>query len=246
MLQALVAMAQTTSTMMKAHSIAAMNRRDRMRFAIPITTGERMHASSPASKTAATICLKTSRFPRRVARTPKTTTRLIASMRFPIRRSSRRRLGPFLLLFALLAVAAIAAGTIYLYQKNAAGPFFARNEAPVPVVAGDGQAVKAEPEAVVDVQEPAENNQSGKQQVSSAPSVPSSAQRKQIYDRILGETTLEEQEKLAPGEEQPLKPPPESQNAGPALETQSDSVSGQALELGTAAVAASPAPWRVS
>ncbi len=144
---------------------------------------------------------------------------------------SRRRLGPSLLLFALLAVAAIGAGTLYLYQRNTAGPLFAKDEAPVPVVAGDGQPVKAEPEAAAEVQEPAENNQPGEQQVSTAPSVPTSAQRKQIYDRILdNETTLEEQEQLAPGEEQPVKPPPENQNAGPSFETQSDSVSGQALD----------------
>ena len=68
---------------------------------------------------------------------------------------SRRRTGPFLLLLALLAVAAIAGGTIYLYQKDPAGASLAKGEAPVPVVAGDGQPVKAEPEAAAETGEPA-------------------------------------------------------------------------------------------
>ncbi len=144
---------------------------------------------------------------------------------------SRRRTGPFLLLLALLAVAAVAGGAIYLYQNDPADALLAEGQAPVPVVAGDGQPVKAEPEAAVETGEPIENKQPGEQQVSSAPASQTSAQRKQIYDRILGETTLEEQEKLAPGVEQPVRPPPsEDANAGPSLETQTDAASGQALD----------------
>ena len=144
---------------------------------------------------------------------------------------SRRRLGPMLLLLSLVAVAAIAGGTIYLYQKNDAGAAVATGAEAVPVVAGDGQPVKAEPEAAAATDEPAESIQPGEQQVSLAPSAQTSAQRKQIYDRILGDTTLEEQEQLAPGEEQPLRPPSEDANSGPSLETQTDAASGQALDV---------------
>ena len=111
----------------------------------------------------------------------------------------RRRMGPFLLLLALLAVAAIAGGTIYLYQRGSAAPLLAKGEDSVPVVAGDGQPVKAEAEAEpeAEAEEPAATKPSS-QQLTSAPSGEASAQRKQIYDRILGETTLEEKEQLAP------------------------------------------------
>jgi hypothetical protein len=138
----------------------------------------------------------------------------------------RRRLGPFLLLLALLAVAVVAIASVYWYHKTGAGPLIAKGEDPLPVVTGDSQPVKAEPEAAAEIDEASPSKPSGEQQVSAVPS----AQRKQIYDRILGETTLEEQEQLAPGEEQPVRPSAEDPAATPSPDTQTNAASGQALD----------------
>jgi cell division septation protein DedD len=120
---------------------------------------------------------------------------------------TRRRTGPFLLIAALLAVGAIAGGLIYFYQKSAIGAQ-AVGEENVPVVAEPSEPVKTDPEQAG----AAEDSVAAPQQQSMAPSpelqAPASqgSQTKQIYDRILGETTLEEQEQIVPSEEQPVAP----------------------------------------
>lgn len=113
----------------------------------------------------------------------------------------RRRTGPLLLITALIAVGAIAGGLIYLYQKSTSS---ASTEANVPVVAEPTEPVKTEPEPATT----AEDSDQATQQQSMAPSpeMQAPSQRKQIYDRILGETTLEEQEQIVPSEEQPVAP----------------------------------------
>jgi cell division septation protein DedD len=120
---------------------------------------------------------------------------------------TRRRTGPFLLIAALLAVGAVAGGLIYFYQKSAIGAQ-AVGEENVPVVTEPSEPVKTDPEQAG----AAEDSVPAPQQQSMAPSpelqAPASqgSQTKQIYDRILGETTLEEQEQIVPSEEQPVAP----------------------------------------
>lgn len=102
----------------------------------------------------------------------------------------RGRSGPIILLLALLAVAAIAGGLIYWYkqQQHAAAP--AAESSDVPVVTSPQEPPKVEPEP-----------EQGQQAVPTTPQG-----RKQIYDRILGEETLEP-ERIVPTEEQPQQAP---------------------------------------
>jgi hypothetical protein len=104
----------------------------------------------------------------------------------------RRRSGPLLLLASLAALAMVSGGAIYLYQQ--AGTSQQSLSAPpvaeasnVPVIAAPEEPAKAEPPAP---QEP---------QQAAAPTT-----RKQIYDRIIGEETLEP-ERIVPTEEAPLR-----------------------------------------
>jgi hypothetical protein len=102
----------------------------------------------------------------------------------------RRRSGPLLLLASLAALAVISGGAIYLYQQGSgqqverAPP--AAAAANVPVIAAPAEPAKADPPA----QEPLQ---------AAAPTT-----RKEIYDRIIGEETLEP-ERIVPTEEAPLR-----------------------------------------
>lgn len=116
----------------------------------------------------------------------------------------RRRTGPLLLLLAFLGVAAIAGTLIYLYQHSGRGSSQADTEGAVPVVAPPQQEAKTPPDANAT---PDENTDTGSSAESTQQSEnPASAQKKQIYDRILGDTTQEEQNQIAPSEEQPVVP----------------------------------------
>ncbi|HKQ95904.1 MAG TPA: hypothetical protein VJS40_09885, partial [Aestuariivirgaceae bacterium] len=117
----------------------------------------------------------------------------------------RRRLGPFLLLGALLVVAAIAAGLIYVYQRS--GGLEASTGA-VPVVSVPEQPVKTVPETGQVTDETLAPESEGEELATPDASTQTPAQKKQIYDRILGDTTQDETNQLAPGEEQPIVPNP--------------------------------------
>lgn len=125
----------------------------------------------------------------------------------------RRQTGPFILLGALLTAGVIAAGLVYFYFYQ--GNNGAQSQAEVPVVAEPEQPVKTEPQADSNAESNAEDAVSVPSQTSTAnapeAAAPASAQKKQIYDRILGETTLEEREQIAPSEEQPVAPDGPSQ-----------------------------------
>jgi hypothetical protein len=124
----------------------------------------------------------------------------------------RRRTGPLLLIGALIAVGAIAGGLIYFYQKSTMSAQTSGDpagEANVPVVAEPAEPVKTEPEPTATAEETVPATQQQSMAPSTEAQVPS--QTKQIYDRILGETTLEEQEQIAPSEEQPVAPEGPSQ-----------------------------------
>ena len=120
-----------------------------------------------------------------------------------VEEEKRRRTGPFLLIAALITVGAIAGGLIYFYQKSTLANQ-AAGEGNVPVVSVPSAPVKTKPEPAAT----AEEDVPATQQQSMAPSaeMPADSQKKQIYDRILGETTLEEQEQVVPSEEQPVAP----------------------------------------
>jgi hypothetical protein len=114
---------------------------------------------------------------------------------------ARRRRGPFILLASLLVVMAIIAGVGWMYyQRSGSGP----SQAEVPVVAEPEQPVKTEPESDSAADEPIAVPT--ETDTANAPATQTPAQKKQIYDRILGETTLEEQEQMAPSQEQPVSP----------------------------------------
>jgi hypothetical protein len=119
----------------------------------------------------------------------------------------RRRTGPILILAALIAMGTLAAG-MFFYRGM---PGTSQTAAPpnVPVVAEPSEPVKTEPpsEATAEDSAPATQQQS----MAPAPEAQTPAQKKQIYDRILGETTLEEQEQVLPSEEQPVPPGGQSQ-----------------------------------
>ncbi len=106
------------------------------------------------------------------------------------REDNRRSSGPWLLLLALLLAAAAAGGGIWLYQtkfKTVAGP--AQTDT-VPVVAAPEGAAKTAAEVPSDAQ----------------PEV-STASKKKIYDRIVGDQEVTE-EQMAPVEGAPLQPEP--------------------------------------
>jgi cell division protein FtsN len=114
----------------------------------------------------------------------------------------RRRTGPFLLIAALAAVGVIAGALIYFYQQSSTDAR-APSGAELPVVAEPSEPVKTAPDpATADTAAPEEEQQSR----ASSPETQVPSQKKQIYDRILGETTLEEQEQVVPSEEQPVTP----------------------------------------
>jgi cell division protein FtsN len=118
----------------------------------------------------------------------------------------RRRTGPFILIAALVAVGATAGGLIYFYQSSLTGQ--ATSAENVPVVDEPSAPVKTEPEsaAAPDDQAPSTEEQSASATAPEIQAPAAAAQKKQIYDRILGETTLEEQEQVVPSEEQPVQP----------------------------------------
>ena len=123
--------------------------------------------------------------------------------------AKRRQTGPFILLGALLTAGLIAAGLIYFYFYQ--GNNGTQSQAEVPVVAEPEQPVKTEPQADSNTEEAISvPSQTSTASVPEA-TAPASAQKKQIYDRILGETTLEEREQIAPSEEQPVAPDGPSQ-----------------------------------
>ncbi|MGE0211983.1 MAG: SPOR domain-containing protein [Parvibaculaceae bacterium] len=107
----------------------------------------------------------------------------------------RSRSGPIILLLALLAVAAIAGGLIYWYKQQQQSATRAIDTGDVPVVTSPQEPVKATPEPE-------------SQQAIPQPQTPQG--RKQIYDRILGEETLEP-ERIVPTEEQPQQQLPQAQ-----------------------------------
>ncbi len=123
----------------------------------------------------------------------------------PVQERERRRTGPFLLIGALVTVGIIAGGLVYFYHESLGER--ATSAENVPVVDEPSAPVKTEPEssATTEEQAPAAQEQSTAA-TSSEMQSPASAQKKQIYDRILGETTLEEQEEVVPSEEQPVAP----------------------------------------
>lgn len=98
----------------------------------------------------------------------------------------RRGSGPLLLLLSLAAVAVVSGGLIYWYQQQASAPAPEARE--LPVISAPQEPVKAEPEP------PPEQQQL---QQAAQPTT-----RKQIYDRIIGEETLEP-ERIVPTEEEP-------------------------------------------
>lgn len=102
----------------------------------------------------------------------------------------RRRSGPLLLLASLAALAVVSGGAIYWYQQGSGGQIEsappAAEAANVPVIAAPEEPAKSEPPP----QEP---------QQAAAPTT-----RKEIYDRIIGEETLEP-ERIVPTEETPLQ-----------------------------------------
>ena len=98
----------------------------------------------------------------------------------------RRGSGPLLLLLSLAAVAVVSGGLIYWYQQQASAPAPEARE--LPVISAPEEPVKAEPEP------PPE------QQLLQEAAQPTT--RKQIYDRIIGEETLEP-ERIVPTEEEP-------------------------------------------
>jgi hypothetical protein len=119
----------------------------------------------------------------------------------------RRQAGPFILLGALLTAGVIAAGLIYFYFYQ--GSNGTQSQAEVPVVAEPDQPVKTEPQADSNTEEPvAVPSQTT---TANAPEAQSPSQKKQIYDRILGETTLEARDQITPSEEQPVAPDGPSQ-----------------------------------
>ena len=117
----------------------------------------------------------------------------------------RRRTGPFLLLAALLVVAAVAGGLIYFYQRSVGTE---AGTGAVPVVAEPAQSPKTAPEAGQVTDETLAPEGGETQQASPDPTLQTPAQKKQIYDRILGDTTQDETNQLAPSEEQPIVPNP--------------------------------------
>jgi cell division protein FtsN/cytoskeletal protein RodZ len=123
----------------------------------------------------------------------------------PVQERERRRTGPFLLIGALVIVGIIAGGLVYFYHESLGER--ATSAENVPVVDEPSAPVKTEPEssATTEEQAPAAQEQSTAA-TSSEMQSPAAAQKKQIYDRILGETTLEEQEEVVPSEEQPVAP----------------------------------------
>jgi len=116
----------------------------------------------------------------------------------------RRRMGPFLLLLALLGVAAIAGGLIYFYQSSTGANDAADTAVDVPVISEQPEAVK------VPATSPAADDGAANEEQGASPgsTQTTSGQNKQIYDRILGETTQEETNSIAPAEEQPVVPNP--------------------------------------
>jgi cell division septation protein DedD len=116
----------------------------------------------------------------------------------------RRRTGPFLLVGALILAGVVASGLVYYYKSGTEGAKSA-TEGNVPVVAEPQDPVKTQPEAPAAAED--DSVPSTQQQSSVAPATdPTPGAKKQIYDRILGETTLEEQEQVVPSEEQPAEP----------------------------------------
>jgi hypothetical protein len=99
----------------------------------------------------------------------------------------RRGSGPLLLLLSLAAVAVVSGGLIYWYQQQASAPAPEARE--LPVISAPQEPVKAEPE-------PPPEQQLQLQQAAQPTT------RKQIYDRIIGEETLEP-ERIVPTEEEP-------------------------------------------
>ena len=117
----------------------------------------------------------------------------------------RRRTGPFLLLAALLVVAAVAGGLIYFYQRSVGTE---AGTGAVPVVAEPALSPKTAPEAGQLTDETLAPEDGETRQASPDPTLQTPAQKKQIYDRILGDTTQDETNQLAPSEEQPIVPNP--------------------------------------
>jgi cell division septation protein DedD len=117
----------------------------------------------------------------------------------------RRRTGPFLLVGALILAGLVASGLVY-YYKSGTDAAKTATEGNVPVVAEPTEPVKTQPETSAAAED--ESVPSTEQQSSMAPATerPSPGAKKQIYDRILGETTLEEQEQVVPSEEEPVEP----------------------------------------
>lgn len=119
----------------------------------------------------------------------------------------RRRTGPILILAALIAMGTIFAAIFFYRSMTGASQTAAPPN--VPVVAEPSEPVKTEPPPETTAEDSAPATQ--EQATAPAPEAQTPAQKKQIYDRILGETTLEEQEQVLPSEEQPVPPGGQSQ-----------------------------------
>jgi hypothetical protein len=125
----------------------------------------------------------------------------------------RRRSGPLLLLVSLAALAVVSGGVIYWYQQMESAPPAAATTN-LPVIAAPEEPAKAEPPPQQELQQAA------------APTT-----RKQIYDRIIGEETLEP-ERIVPTEEAPLRQIQQPQRQQPrASEAGQDDQSGEPLPL---------------
>ena len=94
--------------------------------------------------------------------------------------------GPVILILALLTVAAIAGALVYFYRSGTPGASTGQDQ--IPVITAPDKPVKTEPDQAAQPAQPAQP-----------------IGRKQIYDRILGEETLE-QENIVPSEEVPQVP----------------------------------------
>ncbi len=110
----------------------------------------------------------------------------------------RSRAGPLVLLLALIAVALIAGGLIYWhFSQNRQTASQGSN---VPVITAPKEPVKTVPETT--------NQQQATEKPAQLP-----VRHKQIYDRILGEETLEP-ERIVPTEETPQAPLPSQNQSG--------------------------------
>lgn len=128
----------------------------------------------------------------------------------PYEDDRRRSSGPLLILLALVLVLA-AAGSAWYYMKFMRNPVTGATQTDqVPVVAAPDQPAKTAPETPPDA-----NN-------AASPA----AQRKQIYDRIVGEQEVTGDQQVVPTEEVPVQPEPATPPADATTGQQDSNTSG--------------------